>query len=138
MKSPSKSSVTKLSYLVTGCAIRVHKALGPGLLESIYEKCLYFELKKNGFEVQKQIPILINYEGNLIHSELKLDLLVEDTIIIELKAIQELLPVHSAQLISYMKLLKKPQGLLFNFYSDNITKSMRPFVNEYFDRLPFE
>ena len=135
MKYPSKSSVTKLSYLVTGCAIRVHKALGPGLLESIYEKCLYFELEKNGFDFQQQIPITINYEGNLIHSELKLDLLVEDTIIIELKAVQELLPVHSAQLISYMKLLKKPQGLLFNFYSDNITKSMKPFVNEYFDRL---
>ncbi len=136
MKYPSKSSVTKLSYLVTGCAIRVHKALGPGLLESIYEKCLYFELEKNGFDVQQQIPLTINYEGNLIHSELKLDQLVEDTIIIELKAVQELLPVHSAQLISYMKLLKKPQGFLFNFYSDNITQSMKPFINEYFDKLP--
>ena len=138
MKYNSKSSVTKLSYLVTGCAITVHKALGPGLLESVYEKCLCFELEKKGFEVLQQIPITINYEGNLIDSELKLDLLVEDTIIVELKTVQELLPVHSAQLMSYMKLLKKPQGLLFNFYSDNITKSMRPFVNEYFDRLPFE
>ncbi|MCU0402706.1 MAG: GxxExxY protein [Algoriphagus sp.] len=138
MKNNSKSSVTKLSYLVTGCAITVHKAFGPGLLESVYEKCLCFELEKKGFEVLQQIPITINYEGILIDSELKLDLLVEDTIIVELKTVQELLPVHSAQLMSYMKLLKKPQGLLFNFYSDNITKSMRPFVNEYFDRLPFE
>jgi GxxExxY protein len=138
MKYNSKSSVTKLSYLVTGCAITVHKALGPGLLESVYEKCLCFELEKKGLEVLHQIPITINYEGNLIDSELKLDLLVENTIIVELKTVQELLPVHSAQLMSYMKLLKKPQGLLFNFYSDNITKSMRPFVNEYFDRLPFE
>jgi GxxExxY protein len=138
MKYNSKSSVTKLSYLVTGCAITVHKALGPGLLESVYEKCLCFELEKKGFEVLQQIPITINSEGNLIDSELKLDLLVENTIIVELKTVQELLPVHSAQLMSYMKLLKKPQGLLFNFYSDNITKSMRPFVNEYFDRLPFE
>ena len=121
--------------MVTGCAITVHKALGPGLLESVYEKCLCFELEKKGFEVLQQIPITINYEGILIDSELKLDLLVEDTIIVELKTVQELLPVHSAQLMSYMKLLKKPQGLLFNFYSDNITKSMRPFVNEYFDKL---
>ena len=74
----------------------------------------------------------------MIDSELKLDLLVEDTIIVELKAVQELLPVHSAQLISYMKLLKKPQGLLFNFYSDNLTKSMKPLINEFFDRLPVE
>ncbi|MFN3997416.1 GxxExxY protein [Algoriphagus sp.] len=132
----SKASVTKLSYEITGCAITVHKALGPGLLESIYEKCLCFELEKNGFEVQQQFPITINYEGNLIDSELKLDLLVEDTIIVELKTVKELLPVHSAQLLSYMKLLKKPQGLLFNFYSDNITKCMKPFINEYFERLP--
>lgn len=138
MKYLSKSTVTNLSYRVTGCAIAVHKALGPGLLESVYEKCFCFELEKNGFEVLQQIPITINYEGNLIDSELKLDLLVEDTIIVELKTVQELLPVHSAQLMSYMKLLKKPQGLLFNFYSDNITKSMKPFINEYFDRLPFE
>ena len=74
----------------------------------------------------------------MIDSELKLDLLVEDTIIVELKAVQELLPVHSAQLISYMKPLKKPQGLLFNFYSDNLTKSMKPLINEFFDRLPVE
>lgn len=134
-KYNSKSSVTKLSYLVAGCAITVHKALGPGLLERVYEKCLCFELEKKGFEVLQQIPITINYEGNLIDSELKLDLFVEDTIIVELKTVQELLPVHSAQLMSYMKLLKKPQGLLFNFYSDNITKSMRPFANEYFERL---
>lgn len=131
----TKASVTNLSYEITGCAIKVHKALGPGLLESVYEKCLFFELEKSGFIVQQQIPITINYEGNLIDSELKLDILVEDTIIVELKTVQELLPVHSAQLMSYMKLLKKPQGLLFNFYCYNITKSMKPFINEYFERL---
>lgn len=133
----SKASVTKLSYEITGCAITVHKALGPGLPESIYEKCLYFELEKNGFNVQQQLPITVNYEGNLIDSELKLDLLVGDTIIVELKTVNELLPVHTAQLMSYMRLLKKPQGLLFNFYSDNLTKAMKPLVNEYFERLLF-
>lgn len=131
----SKASVTKLSYEITGCAITVHKELGPGLLESIYEKCLYFELEKNGFNVQQQLPITINYEGNLIDSELKLDLLVENTIIVKLKTVNVLLPVHTAQLMSYMRLLKKPQGLLFNFYSDNLTKAMKPLVNEYFERL---
>lgn len=135
MEYLTKASVTNLSYEITGCAIKVHKALRPGLLESINEKCLFFELEKSGFIVLQQIPITINYEGNLIDSELKLDLLVEDTIIVELKTVQELLPVHSAQLMSYMKLLKKPQGLLFNFYWDNITKSMKPFINEYFERL---
>ncbi|OOG70560.1 GxxExxY protein [Algoriphagus sp. A40] len=135
MKYVSKAAVTKLSYEITGCAITVHKALGPGLLESIYEKCLCFELEKNGFDVQQQIPININYDGYLIDSELKLDLLVEDTIIVELKTVKELLPVHTAQLMSYMKLLKKPQGLLFNFYSDNLTKAMKPLINEYFESL---
>lgn len=136
MKYFTKASVTNLSYEITGCAIKVHKALGTGLLESIYEKCLCFELEKNGFNIQQQLPITINYDNYLIDSELKLDLLVEDTIIVELKTVKELLPVHSAQLMSYMKLLKKPQGLLLNFYSENITKSMKPFINEYFERLP--
>lgn len=128
MQYLTKTSVTNLSYAITGCAITVHKALGPGLLESIYEKCLCFELERNGFTVQQQVPLTINYYGLLMDSELRLDLLVEETIIVELKAIKELLPVHVAQLMTYMKLLKKPQGLLFNFYSDNISKAMKPLI----------
>lgn len=78
----------------------------------------------------------INYEEITIDADLRVDLLVNDCVIVELKAIEQLLPIHEAQLLTYMKILKKPQGLLINFFTDNITKSLKPFVNEYFWTLP--
>jgi len=132
----TKKEVTQLSYEITGLAIKVHKNLGPGLLESIYEECLKIELINNGYDVKQQLYVPINYEGVEIKTKLVVDLLVNDCIIIELKAIEEILPIHEAQLLTYMKVLKKPQGLLINFYTNNITKSLRPFINEYFKALP--
>lgn len=132
----TKKEVTQLSYEITGCAIKVHKALGPGLLESVYEQCLKYELKQNGFAVQQQVVVPVVYEQIVMDTELRLDLLINDSVVVELKAIEHILPVHEAQLLTYMKLLKKPQGLLINFFTDNISKSMKPFVNEYFMLLP--
>ena len=134
----TKKQVTQLSYEITGCAIKVHKALGPGLLESVYQKCLTHELTKQGYSVVQQLVVPVNYDDQIIDTELRLDLLVNDTVVVELKAIENTLPVHDAQLLTYMKLLKKPQGLLINFFSDNITKSLKPFVNEYFKAMPDE
>jgi GxxExxY protein len=114
----------------------VHKELGPGLLESVYQKCLKYELEKNGFHVRQQINVPVTYDRIEIDTDLRLDLMVNDIIIVELKAIEHILPVHEAQLLTYMKLLKKPQGLLINFYTDNITKSLKPMVNEFFSELP--
>ncbi|RRQ47133.1 GxxExxY protein [Chryseobacterium sp. SC28] len=131
----TKAEVTQLSYDIVGCAIKVHKELGPGLLESVYEICLAYELKKNGFIVRQQMTTKIHYDKIEFETPLKVDLLVNDTIIIEIKTVEKLLPVHQAQLMTYMKILKKPQGLLINFYTDNITKSMIPLVNEYFSKL---
>lgn len=131
----TKKQITQLSYEITGCAITVHKALGPGLLESVYQKCLTHELSKRGYSVIQQVAVPVYYDDQVIDTELRLDLLVNDTIVIELKAVENTLPVHEAQLLTYMKLLKKPQGLLINFYTDNITKSLKPFVNEYFKQL---
>jgi len=131
----TKKEVTQLSYKIVGCAIEVHKELGPGLLESVYEKCLRRELELNGYDIKQQVNIPVNYKGISLDVDLRLDLLVNDTIIVELKAIENILPVHEAQLLTYMKLLKKPQGLLINFFTDNITKSMKPFVNEVFKNL---
>lgn len=131
----TKKQITQLSYEITGCAITVHKALGPGLLESVYQKCLTHELSKRGYSVIQQVAVPVYYDDQVIDTELRLDLLVNDTIIIELKAVEKTLPVHEAQLLTYMKLLKKPQGLLINFYTDNITKSLKPFVNDYFKEL---
>ena len=132
----TKKEVTQLSYDITGYAIKVHKALGPGLLESVYEKCLKHELIKNGFFVQQQLQVPVVYDSMEIDTDLRLDLLVNDCVVVELKAIEHILPVHKAQLLTYMKLLEKPQGLLINFYTDNISKSLEPFVNDYFRNLP--
>ncbi len=132
----TKKIVTQLSYEITGFAIEVHKNLGPGLLESVYEKCLIQELKLNNYHVVNQVYVPLNYRGLEIETNLRLDLLVNDCVIVELKAVEYILPVHEAQLITYMKLLEKPQGLLINFQTDNITRSMKPFVNEFFAKLP--
>lgn len=132
----TKKEITQLSYEIIGFAIKVHKTLGPGLLESIYEECLKIELIKNGYDVKQQLFTTINYEGVDIKTKLVVDLLVNDAVIVELKAIEEILPIHEAQLLTYMKVLKKPQGLLINFFTDNITKSLKPFINEYFKELP--
>ena len=132
----TKKQVTQLSYDITGLAIKVHKNLGPGLLESIYETCLKYELERNGYTVKQQIVADIVYDGLLIETPLRIDLLVNDLVFVELKTVEEIKPVHHAQLLTYMKMLEKPQGLLINFFTDNITRSMKPFVNEYFTSLP--
>ncbi|MCH5715638.1 GxxExxY protein [Niabella hibiscisoli] len=111
----TKKQVTQLSYEIAGYAIKVHKALGPGLLESVYERCLKYELLQNGYAVQQQIAVPVLYANILMDTELRLDLLVDDCIVVELKAIEHILPVHEAQILTYMKLLQKPQGLLINF-----------------------
>jgi len=132
----TKRELTQLSFKVTGYAIKIHKALGPGLLEKVYEKCLIHELIKNGHYVEQQPAVPVYYDDILINTTLNVDILIDELVIVELKAVKELLPVHDAQILTYMKLLKIPQGLLFNFYTDNITKSMKPFVNEYFSMFP--
>ena len=131
----TKKEVTQLAYEITGFAIKVHKALGPGLLESIYEKCLKYELERNGYDVKQQLSVKIDYYDLEFESDLRIDLLVNDCVVVELKAIENLLPIHEAQLLPYMKLLQRPQGLLINFNTTNITKSMKPLVNDYFARL---
>ena len=131
----TKKEVTQLAYTITGCAIRVHKELGPGLLESIYEKCLKHELELNGMKVARQVIVPIQYKNLRFNSNLRIDLIVNDTVIVEIKAVEKTLPVHEAQVLSYMKLLKVPQGLLINFHTDNIVKSLKPFVNNHFKDL---
>ena len=134
----SKKEVTQLSYEIIGLAIRVHKELGPGLLESIYEKCLKYELELNGYDVKQQLLVKIDYFDLEFESDLRIDLLINDCVVVELKTVESILPIHEAQLLTYMKLLRRPQGLLINFNSTNITKSTKPFVNEYFTRLKDE
>ena len=131
----TKKEITQLSFEITGLAIKVHKKLGPGLLESVYEQCLKYELEKNGYDVKQQLVVKIEYDDLILESNLRIDLLVNDLIIVELKSVESILPIHEAQLLTYMKILEKPQGLLINFNTTNITKSLKPFVNEYFTML---
>jgi GxxExxY protein len=134
----TKKEVTQLSYEIVGYAIKVHKKLGPGLLESVYEECLKYELEKNGYDVKQQLIIKIDYDELELESQLRLDLLVNDCVVVELKTVDNFHPLHEAKILTYMNLLKRPQGLLINFNTTNITKSTKPFVNEYFQMLDDE
>lgn len=126
-----------LTFLIIGCAIEVHKQLGPGLLEKIYEKCFIRELSIRGLKWKNQLYIPINYKGLELEAELRLDVLVEDLIVVELKAIEGILSIHESILLSYMKLLNKPKGILINFQCNNIFKEgQKTRVNEYYSILP--
>ncbi len=129
----TQKSINDLAYKIIGCAIEVHRELGPGLLESIYQKCMEEELKNRNLSFQSQINIPIKYKTITLDCDLRLDILVEDLIIIELKAVETLLPLFHAQLLTYMKLLKKPKGLLINFNSDNIVNNTVSLVNQHFN-----
>jgi GxxExxY protein len=127
----------ELTYRIIGCAIEVHKELGPGLLESVYERCFIreLELKDLHFVSQKIVPI--NYKGIQLNADLRFDVLVEDLIVIELKAIEGILPIHEAIVLTYMKMLEKPKGIIINFHSTNVfKKGQKTLVNEYYAALP--
>lgn len=132
----TKKRVNEISYNIVGCAIEVHEHLGPGLLESIYHQCLFDELITSGLEVKSNLAVPVIYKGKELSESLRLDLLVEDLVIIELKAVDLIHPVHKAQLLSYMKLTNKPKGLLINFHTENITRGLTSLVNEVFAALP--
>ena len=124
--------------------MKVHSALGPGLLESVYERCLIHELNKSGLRTASEIPVRVNYDNIVLEGGLKLDILVEDLVIVELKAVETLTPLHSAQLLSYLKLSGKPVGLLINFNTVHLRSGIRRLVNghsqrestPFFQRLP--
>jgi GxxExxY protein len=128
--------ITALSYKIIGCAIEVHKNLGPGLLESVYDACLIDELKNIGLNVKSQIYVPVHYKGKDLGGVLKLDLLIDDLIIVEEKAVDVMIPIYKAQLLSYLKLTEKPKGLLINFHCLNIKEELISLVTEEFARLP--
>ena len=132
----TKKKVTQLSYEIMNAAIEVHNILGPGLLESVYEKCLKHELINRGHFVSSQVMVPIDYKEMNLEAELRIDLLVDDLVIVEAKAVENLHPAYEAQVLTYMKLLKKPQGLVINFFSRKLKESYIPLVNEYFRQLP--
>ncbi len=114
---------------IVDCCIKIHKKLGPGLLEKVYEICLQYELEKRGFEVQRQLDIAIHYDGIIFNEGLRLDLLINDSIIVEIKAIETVNPVWEAQIISHLKLLDKRLGYLINFNVPVMKSGIRRFIN---------
>lgn len=117
-----------LSKNVIGCAIEVHKALGPGLLESTYQQCLAHELAINGIEFKIEHPLLVKYKGIQLDCGCRLDFLVEDEIILELKSVEQLKSIHEAQLFTYMKLVNIKQGFLINFNVKFLKDGLKSFV----------
>ena len=109
------TELNSISYEIIGCAYKVHSSLGPGLLESTYEVCLMHKLHQKGLNVEKQKPLPVVYNGNKLDAGYRIDLLVENKIIIELKSVEEIIPIHIAQLMTYLKLSKLKLGLLLNF-----------------------
>ena len=133
----SKKYLDKLSYEVIGAAIEVHKELGPGLLEKIYQKCLSRELILRGIRFETEKLIDFEYKGELLGLDLKADFIIEECLIVEIKAAQELIPLYDAQVLGYMRLLNVPKGILINFNVSNIFHhGQKTFVNEYYQYLP--
>ena len=120
----------EISSRVIGCAIEVHKSLGPGLLESAYHTCLKRELELAGLHYNSEVPIAIQYKGVVIAEAYRIDLLVEDKLIVELKAQEQIVDQHKAQLLTYLRLLDRRLGLLINFNELNLKNGIRRVVND--------
>ena len=135
---PTQKSIDKLSYNIIGAAIEVHKHLGPGLLESVYHKCLAIELENREIKFTSELAIPLNYKGHRIDTLLRFDFLIENQIVVEIKSVSEILPIHQAQLINYINLLKAPKGILINFNVVNIFHhGQKTFINKYYELLDF-
>ena len=119
----------ELTYQIRGAIFEVYNTLGPGLLESVYEEALVFELQQCGLQVDRQLEVPINYKGNCLKTPLRLDLLIENRIIVELKSVEEMKPVFAKQLLTYLRLMNKPLGLLVNFSSYNIKEGIILIAN---------
>jgi GxxExxY protein len=136
MQIKNQTSLKDLTYQINGAAIEVHKSLGPGLLESVYHQCMKHELQIRGIKFVYEMIISIEYKDIEVETNLRCDLFVEKSIVVELKAVAEILPIHEAQLLTYMKLLNAPKGILFNFNCFNLySDGQKTFVNEFFRAL---
>ena len=132
----TKSYLKNLIYQVNGAAIEVHKNIGPGLLESVYHKCMEKELTYRGISFQTELRIPIQYKDFSIEADLKCDLVIEEMLIVELKSVKNFLQIYEAQILTYIKLLEVPMGLLINFNVTNIYKEgQKTYVNELYRHL---
>ena len=119
----------EISNIIIGCAINVHKQLGPGLLESAYQECLYYELIEKGLKVEKEKPMPIVYRNVKLDHGYRIDLLVENKVVIELKTVESLTDVHTAQVLTYLKLGNYKLGLLLNFHVSILKNGIKRLIN---------
>ena len=135
----TKKLLTELTYEIIGAGIEVRKTLGSGLLESVYHKCLKHEFFIRNMDCKSELLVPVAYKGINIDTELKCDFLIENSIVLEIKATDTIRPIYEAQLLTYMKLLKKPKGILINFNCLNLYKDgQKTYVNELYKGLPDE
>jgi GxxExxY protein len=133
----TQNSLNALQYAILGAAIEVHKELGPGLLESIYEKCLIHELKQRGIGVVSQQKVPLIFKGLHLDCDLRFDLLIEDEIVVEIKSVDAIAPIHQAQLLTYLKLMDKSKGILINFNCTNLyNEGQKVMVTPKFASMP--
>jgi GxxExxY protein len=133
----TKKYLDELTYKIIGAGIEVHKNIGPGLLESVYHKCLKQEFFLSGLNYKSEFIVPVEYKGIEVEADLRCDFLIENAIVVELKAVDAILQVFEAQLLTYMKILQMPKGILINFNCANLFKDgQQTFVNEYFRLLP--
>ena len=124
------SEINQLSSSIIQCAVKVHQELGPGLLESVYQACMVIEFQKRGIEAESEVPVPIYYAGEAVNEEgFRIDILVENLVIVELKSVEEVKPIHKKQLLTYLRLARKPLGLLINFNEILLKKGITRIAN---------
>jgi len=133
---PDRSDIEELARLAIDAGFRIHRELGPGLFESVYEALLALKLSEAGLSVQRQMPIGIEYEGVPLGEGFRADLLVENKLILEIKSVERLSPLHSKQLLTYLRLLQQPLGLLMNFGAETFREGIKRVVNDHAGASP--
>ena len=122
--------LNELSFQVIKAAITVHKELGPGLLESVYHSCMVIELRTMGIEFKSELAVPVSYKSKIVNTEgFRIDLLIEDTIVVELKSVEKVKDIHKKQLLTYLRLMKKPLGLLINFNENKLKEGITRIIN---------
>jgi GxxExxY protein len=133
VKLEEQTDVDRLTETVIGAAIEVHKQTGPGLLESVYEECLCYELSQLRLPFQRQVHLPVAYKGIKLDCGYRMDIVVADAVVLELKTVEQLLPIHSAQLLTYLKLSGKQVGLLLNFNESVMRRGLKRIVHDFLD-----
>ncbi|WNJ98237.1 GxxExxY protein [Thalassospiraceae bacterium LMO-JJ14] len=129
-KKNERENLEGIASSVVDAALKVHSALGPGLLEDVYEKCLAMELQKRGYKVERQVAVPVEYEGAFFETGYRLDLLIDESFVVEVKAVEKMMPVYLAQILTYLRLGKMKLGLLLNFNVPKMRDGIRRVVND--------